>query len=57
MMMLKCLSQGSIGNSYILQYNDEMLLLDAGIGIKEIKRGLDYNLMGVQGVLITHSHL
>lgn len=52
-MEIKVLGSNSDGNCYIL--NGE-LLLDAGLSIKEIKKGLDFNIMGIQGALITHSH-
>ena len=55
-MQLKCLAQGSTGNCWILKHGQEMLLLDAGIPSKQIVKGIDYNLMGVQGVLISHTH-
>lgn len=54
---IKCLAQGSSGNSWVLDHNGKYLILDAGIGVKEIKRGIDYNLMGVQGVCVTHPHV
>lgn len=56
MMMLKCLSQGSVGNCYVLNYNGEMLLLDAGIKKSDIIKGVDYNVLGIRGAFITHCH-
>lgn len=56
MLTVKCLSQGSKGNCWIADYAGELLIIDAGISIKEIKRGIDYNLVAVQGVLISHVH-
>ena len=56
MMKLKCLGQGSSGNCWIADYDGELLIIDAGLPIKAIKRGIDYNLMAVQGVLATHAH-
>ncbi len=56
-MKLKVLSSGSIGNCYLLECNNEILILDCGIPIKDIKIGLDFNLGGIQGVLVTHAHL
>lgn len=35
----------------------ETLILDCGIPIKEIKKGLDWNIKDVVGVLCTHKHL
>lgn len=57
MLKLKTIGSGSSGNSYILSHNDESLVLDAGLPIAEIKRGLDWKIGGIQGVLITHAHL
>lgn len=57
-MKLKCISTGSSGNCYLLQAdNGETLILDCGIPIKEIKKGLDWNIKDVVGVLCTHKHL
>lgn len=57
MLTLKCLGTGSQqGNCYLLAHNDEVIILDAGIPIKAIKRGLNWQLGGIQGVLITHGH-
>lgn len=57
-MKLKCIATGSTGNCYTLTSNSgETLILDCGIGIKEIKKGLDWNIKDVVGVLCTHKHL
>lgn len=57
-MKLKCLATGSSGNCYLLQTdNGETLILDCGISIKEIKKGLDWNIRGIKGVIISHTHL
>ena len=55
-MKLKCLGSSSAGNCYLLYCNDEVLILDAGLPIMQIKKGLDWKLGGIQGVLITHAH-
>lgn len=57
-MKLKCIATGSSGNCYLLQAdNGETLILDCGIPIKEIKKGLDWNIKDVVSVLCTHKHL
>lgn len=57
-MKLKCIATGSSGNCYLLTSNSgETLILDCGIPIKEIKKGLDWNIKDVVGVLCTHKHL
>lgn len=56
-MRLKCLGSSSAGNCYLLTSNSgETLILDCGIPIKEIKKGLDWNIRNVVGVLCTHRH-
>lgn len=57
-MYLKCLGSSSAGNCYLLTSSSgETLILDCGIPIKEIKKGLDWNIKDVVGVLCTHKHL
>ena len=56
MASLKCVGSGSSGNCYILTCNNEKLILDCGLPIKAIKKGLDFDLGGIQGVLISHAH-
>ena len=56
-MKLKCIATGSSGNCYTLTSNiGETLILDCGIPIKEIKKGLNWNIMGIQGAVCTHCH-
>ena len=57
-MKLKCIATGSTGNCYtITSDNGETLILDCGLPIKEIKKGLNWNIKDVVGVLCTHQHL
>ena len=53
---LKVINSGSSGNCYIITCNNEKLILDCGIPIKEIKKGLNWNIMGIQGTVCTHCH-
>ena len=56
-MRLKCLGSSSAGNCYLLTSDSrETLILDCGIPIKEIKKGLNWNIMGIQGAVCTHCH-
>lgn len=56
-MKLKTLGTGSSGNCHLLiADNGETLILDCGIPIKEIKRGLGWNVEKVSGCVVTHSH-
>ena len=56
MLRLKCLGSSSAGNCYLLSTENETLILDCGISAKEIKKGLDFDLGGIVGVAVTHSH-
>lgn len=57
-MRVKCLGSSSAGNCYLLTSDSgETLILDCGIPIKEIKKGLNWNIKGIVGVLCTHKHL
>lgn len=57
-MTLKCIGSGSSGNCYTLTSNSgETLILDCGIPIKEIKKGLNWDIRGIKGVIISHAHL
>lgn len=57
MMKLKCIASGSSGNCYTLTSNSgETLILDCGIPIKEIKKGLNWNIRNVVGCIVSHVH-
>jgi phosphoribosyl 1,2-cyclic phosphodiesterase len=56
-MELNVLGSGSSGNCYLLTAdNGETLLLDAGLPIMDIKRGLNWNIKCVVGAICTHAH-
>lgn len=56
-MKLKCIATGSSGNCYTLTSDSgETLILDCGISIKEIKKGLDWNIRSVVGCIVSHTH-
>ena len=55
-MILKCLGSGSSGNCYLLSTETETLVLDCGLPIREIKKGLDWDISKVVGVLCSHIH-
>lgn len=56
-MKLKCIASGSSGNCYTLTSNSgETLILDCGIPIKEIKKGLNWNIRNVVGCIVSHVH-
>lgn len=56
-MKIKCVATGSKGNCYTLTSDSgETLILDCGIPIKEIKKGLNWNIRNVVGCIVSHTH-
>lgn len=55
-MTLKCIGSSSAGNCYILTCDNEILILDCGLPIKQIKQSLNFNLQGIKGIIVTHGH-
>ncbi len=55
-MKLKVLGSGSSGNCYILENDNEALIIEAGVPFMEVKKALNFNVMKIKAVLITHLH-
>jgi len=55
-MILKVISTGSIGNAYLLENDEEALLLECGVKSDLIKQALDFNVDKVAGCIVSHSH-
>jgi phosphoribosyl 1,2-cyclic phosphodiesterase len=55
-MRLRILGSSSAGNCYILENNQEALLIECGVNIKEVKKALDFDLSKVVGCIVTHEH-
>ncbi len=55
-MRLKVIGTGSQGNAYLLYNEQEALLIECGVGIKDIKVALDFNLTKLVGCIMTHEH-
>lgn len=56
-MVLKVLKSGSQGNGYIIESEDEAILLETGAKLYDCKKYLDFNIRKIKGGLLTHSHL
>lgn len=57
-MKIKTLATGSTGNCYILTSDSgKHLILDAGVIIPEIKKGIDYDVGNIEGCIVTHCHM
>lgn len=55
-MRLICVNSSSAGNAYALDSGSEILLLEAGMKMADVKRAIDYRLSDVVGCIITHEH-
>lgn len=55
-MKLTVLGSGSSGNCYLLQNENETLIIECGLPYKTILKGLDFNLENVVGCLVSHEH-
>ena len=56
MSKLITLGSGSSGNAYILECENESLLIECGISWDKILKGLNYKLSNVVGVCVSHAH-
>lgn len=56
MMVIKIIGSGSSGNCYLVSDNKTSILLDAGLPIKVIQQGCNFQLSGISGCLISHQH-
>lgn len=55
-MQLKVINSNSFGNAYILENDQEALLIECGVNFDKIKQALLFNLSKVCGCLLTHEH-
>lgn len=56
MIEIKALASGSRGNCYYVSDGVTPVLLECGIGWKEIQRGLNFRTSGLAGCLVSHEH-
>lgn len=56
-MIFKCAGSGSTGNAYaLINKANRSLLLDCGIHMLGIKKMLNFNISGIDGCIVSHSH-
>jgi len=55
-MKLKVVNSGSIGNCYILENENETLIIECGVSIQEIKEAINFDIKKVVGCLVSHVH-
>ena len=56
-MKLKVINTGSVGNCYLLENENEVLMIECGVNIKEIKKALNFSFSKVVGAIVSHEHL
>lgn len=57
MAKLKVINSGSSGNAYILECDNETLLIELGVSFQEIIDKLYYNIPKVSGAIVSHKHI
>ena len=55
-MELKVINSSSLGNAYALDSGNEIILLEAGCKMADVKRAINFRLADVVGCLVTHEH-
>lgn len=55
-MRLQIINSNSMGNAYILENDQEALLIECGVRFDRIKKALNFNLQKVVGCIVTHEH-
>lgn len=56
---VQCLGSGSSGNSFLVEYDQRLILLDCGIGVRTVQRALKERgrvLGDIEAILLTHEH-
>lgn len=55
-MKMKILGSSSKGNCYVLQNDNEAIIIEAGISLAEVKKALGWNIAKVKVCIISHQH-
>lgn len=56
-MNLKVIGTGSKGNCYLLENDNEALIIECGVNITAIKQALNFNISKVVGCIVSHEHM
>lgn len=56
-MTLQIVGTGSKGNLYILENQNEALVIDLGLDVKALKKALNFNIEKISGVIVSHEHI
>lgn len=55
-MKIQILKTGSSGNCYLLSTDSQTLIIDCGVKLAEIKKGLKFDVKRIVGCIVSHSH-
>lgn len=55
-MKLRVLGSSSKSNCYIIENKESILILEAGVSFKEVKKAIDFNVSKIAGVIVSHEH-
>ena len=55
-MILTVLGSSSSGNGYLLHNDEEALLIETGCKLIDCEKVLDFNILKLKGIVISHSH-
>lgn len=55
-MLMRCAKTSSDGNAFALETENEILLIEAGVDIKTLKKMIDFNIGKVAGLIVSHGH-
>lgn len=54
---LTVVGSSSAGNCYLLENQNECLIIEAGVSLMEVKKALNFNIKKIVGVIASHVHL
>lgn len=55
-MLLRCAKTSSEGNAFALETKNEILLIEAGVAVPEIKQMINFDIGKVCGLVVSHGH-
>lgn len=55
-MQLKIIGSSSSGNGYIMQGNNESLVIEAGVKLSELKQAMNFDMTSIHSCIISHAH-
>lgn len=55
-MKLSVLGSSSSGNGYVLEASDEVLVIECGVPLIEVKKTIDFKIGRIAGAIVTHRH-